>query len=410
MKPAERMSEIRSAPRPGNDITGAAPAGARNRFDRFEWAGAFGDLGTLIPFIVGYLSVVGMDSCGVLFAFGLCLIASGAYYGTPFPVQPMKAIGAVATAQAGNAAITASAVGAAGFITGAFWLLFGATGFAKRLSALIGHTVTSGIVLGLGLGLMLAAIRMMSSGWILGAIALVVASLLLLTRPAVPAMLLLLVFGAGAALFQDPTLARELRAIEPVLRLPGLALTGLTWNDVATGALLLALPQLPLTLGNAVIATTRENNRLFPDRLVNERKVMFSTGIINLGSAALGGVPMCHGAGGMAGHVRFGARTGGAPIILGSILLILAVFFSGSVQTLFRMFPTPILGVILFLAGAQLGWGLVSRFKQASGADRIVMLSTATVAPWNVGAAFLVGLTLDYIARYGLPRLRGTTR
>jgi hypothetical protein len=399
MKPTERMTGMQSALTVEADVVGAAPAGVRNRFNRFEWAGAFGDLGTLIPFIVGYVSVVGMDPCGVLFAFGLGMIASGSYYGTPFPVQPMKAIGAVATAQAGNAAITANAVGAAGLVTGVLWLMLGATGFAKRLSAWVSSAVASGLVLGLGFGLVLAAIRMMADGWLLAGVALA-GTLLLLTRPAIPAMLLLLLFGAGAALFQDPALVRELRAIEPQWRLPAFTLAGLSWADLAAGALLLALPQLPLTLGNAVIAITRENNQLFPDRPVSERKVMLSTGVMNLGSAVFGGVPMCHGAGGMAGHVRFGARTGGALIIVGAILLSLAVFFSGSIQTLFRMFPTPILGVILFLAGAQLAWGANVFFKQTRGAGRLVIFATAATALWNVGAAFLVGVTLDYATRH----------
>ena len=402
MKPVERMTGMQSATAAEADVTETTPAGVRNRFNRFEWAGAFGDLGTLIPFIVGYVSVVGMDPCGVLFAFGFVMIASGSYYGTPFPVQPMKAIGAVATAQAGNAAITANAVGAAGLITGALWLLLGASGFAKRLSSWVSHRVASGIVLGLGLSLMLVAIRMMADGWLLAGAALT-GTLLLLTRPAIPAMLLLLVFGAVIALFQDPTLARELRAIEPELSLPGFALGSVSWADLAAGTLLLALPQLPLTFGNAVIAITRENNRLFPDRPVSERKVMLSTGIMNLGGAALGGVPMCHGAGGMAGHVRFGARTGGALIILGSILLVLGLFFSGSIQTLFRMFPTPILGVILLLAGAQLAWGPGAALKRAQRTNRVVILATAAVALRNVGVAFVVGLVFDYVARHWWP-------
>ncbi len=402
MKPAERMTGLPSAATTDADVADTTPTGVRNRFNRFEWAGAFGDLGTLIPFIVGYVSVVGMDPGGVLFAFGFAMIAAGYCYGTPFPVQPMKAIGAVATAQAGNAAITANAVGAAGLITGALWLLLGATGFAKRLGSWISHRVAAGIVLGLGLGLMLVAIHMMMDGWLLAGVALA-GTLLLLRRPAIPAMLLLLGFGAGVAFYQDATLMRELGMIEPVLRVPGFALASLSWSDLAAGALLLALPQLPLTLGNAVIAITRENNRLFPDRPVSERKVMLSTGIMNLGGAALGGVPMCHGAGGMAGHVRFGARTGGAPIILGSILLVLGLFFSDSIQTLFRIFPTPILGVILLLAGAQLAWGPGGALKQAQHMDRIVTLATAAVALWNVGVAFIVGLVLDYAARHWSP-------
>jgi MFS superfamily sulfate permease-like transporter len=157
-----------------------------------------------------------------------------------------------------------------------------------------------------------------------------------------------------------------------------------------------------LTLGNAVIAIARENNRLFPNRPVTERKVMLSTGILNLGGAALGGVPMCHGAGGMAGHVRFGARTGGAPIVLGCLLLVLALFFSGSIETIFRMFPTPILGVILFFAGTQLAFG-VEAFGRTRAA-RFVMMFTAALGLWNVGVAFVAGLALDYGLRRRIVR------
>ena len=128
-------------------------------------------------------------------------------------------------------------------------------------------------------------------------------------------------------------------------------------NDLIIGAVFLALPQVPLTLGNAVIAITEENNRLFPRRPVSEGKISTSTGLMNIFSASVGGVPMCHGAGGMAGHIQFGARTGGAVVILGAILLLTAIFFSSSVGTLLRLFPPSILGVILFLTGAQLALG-----------------------------------------------------
>ena len=44
-----------------------------------EWEGAFGDLGTLIPFVVAYITVLGIDSLGLLFMFGICKIAAGFY-------------------------------------------------------------------------------------------------------------------------------------------------------------------------------------------------------------------------------------------------------------------------------------------------------------------------------------------
>src|SRR6185437_8804047 len=168
---------------------------------------------------------------------------------------------------------------------------------------------------------------------------------------------LLLLFGILCGAVQQPQLLQHLLGAKVGLHLPALALGRLTGHDLLIGAAYLALPQLPLTLGNAVIAIREENNRLFPDRAVTENGIAISTGLMNVGSAALGGVPMCHGAGGMAGHVAFGARTGGAPIILGVLLLLCAFFFSGSIQLVFELFARPVLGVILFLTGAQLALG-----------------------------------------------------
>ena len=132
------------------------------------------------------------------------------------------------------------------------------------------------------------------------------------------------------------------------------------------GVVLLALPQVPLTLGNAVIAPVEFNNREFPDRPVTERQVAISTGIMNTLGSLIGAVPMCHGAGGMAAQVSFGARTGGAPVILGVLLIVLALFFSDSIATLLRLFPQPALGVMLFLAGVQLALGSCD-FSQGQG-------------------------------------------
>jgi hypothetical protein len=194
-----------------------------------------------------------------------------------------------------------------------------------------------------------------------------------------------------------------LASIEPRLRWPAFAWSSLAWRDVWLGALLLALPQLPLTFGNALLAITEENNRLFPDRPVTERKVAISTGVLNLFSSALGGIPMCHGAGGMAGHVRFGARTGGASIILGALLLAVALFLAHSVSTIFELFPPPVLGVVLFLAGAELAMG--SRDPGSEKADRFIVLTTAALTVWNVGAAVVFGIAAHHAARRGWLRV-----
>ena len=374
-----------------------------NRFNRMEWAGAFGDLGTLIPFVVAYIGMVGMDPFGILFAFGVALIVCGAYYRTPMPVQPMKAVGAVAATQAAQTAvITPAAVVGAGLATGVIWLVLGLTGTARRLSALVPRFVVIGIVLGLGMAFMLEGVKMMATGWLIASIGLI-ATVLLLSNRSIPAMFLLLVFGAICGVLADPEMLQKIAEVTVDFRSPTFSLAALTWKDFVLGLVFLALPQLPLTLGNAIIATAEENNRLFPDRPVEENKLSSSTGLLNLASAAVGGIPMCHGAGGMAGHVAFGARTGGATIILGVILLTLALFFSSSVQTLFGVLPKAILGVILFLTGAQLALGSCD-FSKNKG-ERFVTLVTAAFCIWNVGLGFLVGLAGAFLNKRGLLKL-----
>jgi hypothetical protein len=384
-------------------VDSAAPHAIRNRFDRMEWAGAFGDLGTLIPFVVAYLAVVGVDPFGVLFSFGAAMLICGLYYRTPFPVQPMKAIGAIAATQAAQTAtITPATLYAADLATGLAWLLLGLTGAARRIANLVPRFVVIGIVLGLGLGFMMEGIRLMSGGWLIAAVALI-GTVLLLTNRVIPAMFLVLVFGVACGAWQNPQVLHALLATRPALRLPHFALAAVTWHDLLIGAGLLALPQLPLTLGNAIIAIREENNRLFADRPVKDNGIAVSTGMMNLGSAVFGGVPMCHGAGGMAGHVAFGARTGGAPIILGVLLLIVAFLFSGSVQLVFELFARPVLGVILFLTGVQLALGSCD-FSKNKG-ERFITLATAAFSMWNVGLAFVVGMVLAQIAKRGWLRL-----
>jgi hypothetical protein len=372
-----------------------APAsGRRNRFDLAEWAGAFGDLGTLLPFALAYMAVVKIPPIGMLLAFGTSMIAVGLYYRTPVPVQPMKAIGAAAAAQAAQlVSITPQAVYAAGLVTGLVWLALAASGLIQRLATLVPRPVSVGIVLGL---------EMMALGWMLAGAGLALV-LLLLDNRRVPAMFALLAFGAGAALMMDPTLAAELAQVHVGLRLPHFALAGLGWHDVFVGLVFLALPQLPLTFGNAMLGLVEANNREFPERPIDARKAAFSTGLMNVAGAAIGGVPMCHGAGGLAAHVRFGARTGGALVILGSVLVLVALLFSDSISTLLRIFPAPVLGVMLFLAGAQLALGSCDFSHRKE--ERFATLVTAGCSIWNVGLGFALGWIVLALLRRGWIRL-----
>jgi len=366
----------------------------RNRYGLSEWAGAFGDLGTLIPFVIGYIAILDIDPLGMLLTFGVFLIASGLYYKTPFPVQPMKAIGGAAITQA--TLITPNMVWGAGLFSGLFWLVIGLSGALKFISKLVSKPVIRGIVLGLGISFIIQGTTMMRTDIIIAVIALILTFLMFISKR-IPAMLLLLVFGIAVTLIKMPDYWQEITAIRPAFRLPEFALSTLTWNDMLAGVFILAIPQIPLTLGNAVIATTAENNRLFPDRPVTENKVAVSKGIMNLLSPVIGGIPVCHGVGGMASHVRFGAKTGGSVVILGGFLLLLGLFFSNSVVLLFEMIPASVLGVILIFAGLELA--MSARDVGPEKADFYVLLFTAGFSLWNVGIGFLAGLIMQVLVR-----------
>lgn len=377
------------------------PAPARNRYDLREWAGAFGDLGTLLPFVMAYLRVLHLDPFGVLFGFGVSMLCCGAWFKTPIPVQPMKAIGAVAVGQtAQTMVLTAGVIQGAALATGLLWLLLGATGIARRLGRWVSAPVAQGMMVGLALAFMWQGAQLMRQTWLLAAAGLLLAQLLTRTT-GFPSIFALLLLGLGWTGVEQPEALAALGTVGLQWRWPGFAWPTLSMQDLLLGTVLLALPQAPLTLGNAIIGIRAENNRLFPARPVSERTMALSTGVMNLFGSAVGAVPMCHGAGGMAGHVAFGARTGGSVVILGALLLLLALGFSGSVLTIFGLVPAAVLGTVLFITGAQLGLGQLR--QRRVGRAWLVLGATAAVSVWHVAAGMVVGLLLQQALRARAP-------
>jgi predicted benzoate:H+ symporter BenE len=332
-----------------------------------------------------------MDPLGILVAFGLFKIFVGLYFRTPVPIQPMKAIGGMAIAHAGS--ITPGMIWGSGIFTGLFWLLMGITGAITWIEKVTTKPVVRGIMLGLGLSFVVEGLGMMRGGP-LSAIGGVLITLLLLNSKRFPAMLCLLAYGIVVAYIEKPELFEEISNLSIRFRFPELTFGRISWQDLLAGFVILGLPQAPLTLGNAIIGTVAENNGYFPDRKVTAKTISVDHGFMNLVSAFIGGVPMCHGAGGMAGHVRFGARTGGALVILGVIVLLTGLFLSDSVTLLLQIFPRSILGVILFFAGVELA--LVVKDIKLQRQNLFVLLVTAGTAMWNMGVAYLAGLILYY--------------
>jgi hypothetical protein len=369
---------------------------AGNNYNLMEFAGAFGDLGTLIPFVIGYITINRMDPLGILVAFGLFMVITGHVFRTPVPVQPMKAMGAMAIAH--SATVTHGMIWGAGLVTGLFWLVMGASGAVTLIEKITTKPVIRGIMLGLGLSFMIKGLDMMRPEPLISIAAFAITALMLRNRK-IPAILILLLFGVVVSFVANPGLAGDIMKISARFRMPELALQGLSLKDLAAGFVMLGIPQIPLTLGNAVIGAASENNRLFPERPVSTRTFSLSHGIMNLASSSIGGVPLCHGAGGIAAHVRFGATTGGSVVVLGALLLVLGFFFSDSVALIFSVFPSSILGVILFFAGVELCMAL--RDIKLKRQNLCVLVITAGIAMWNMGVAYVVGLALYYLVRKG---------
>jgi MFS superfamily sulfate permease-like transporter len=312
-----------------------------------EASGACGDLGTFIPHVIGAMTVAGLAPAGVLFGFGAFLISTGLFYSLPIPVQPMKAVSAVIL----TGGLRPGEVAAAGMMLGVVLLVLGVTGWIGRLARVIPQSVSAGLQLGLGLLMGVLGVKLMlETPWI-GFPALVL--LIVLSRvPRCPAAPITLAAAAVAGWASSS--AAILPEIGFASSLPQLVIP--TWTEVWRSLEIAVLPQLSLTLTNAVIVTASLSRELFPASasIASERNLALSSGFANVLLCPFGAMPMCHGAGGLVAQYRSGARTGLAPIIFGVVVLVLAVGFANHAAALFAIIPVGAVGALLILAGTDL--------------------------------------------------------
>lgn len=361
---------------------------------RREVSGAFGDLGTLVPYIVAYLVVVGMDAGIVFLSFGVALLVTGLHYRLPIPVQPMKAIGAAAAAHATQQlVVTPSALALSALLTGAFWLLASHTGLAQWAGNAVPKNVTKGIILGVGISLVIEALRQLQADWMAG-VPMVIALLALNARSRISPFLLIVLAGLALGAFRHPGLIGEVLAAPVGFSLPQWSAPDWTSPQLWLVAVLLALPQIPLTFGNAVIGLVEETRRVFPRHDIDEGRVAKSTGWMNLWAGLIGGPPMCHGSGGLAGYLASGARTGWAVAVLGLLFIVAALFFQGSIIAALTLIPACAVGAMLFVVGLYMVIGTAGSNRDK--AERAVLLGTAAVTIWNVGAGLLAGMVLHH--------------
>jgi sulfate permease, SulP family len=321
------------------------------RFDRRELAGAVADVGVLVPIAVALIVSNGLSATAVLLPAGLLYLAAAFVYELPIPVQPLKAFGAIAIANGlGSDEIAAGALlmGVVFVVLGRLRLLdFAARAFPKAL--IRGVQLTVGLLfLKIAWGLVLDPPNAFAEHALDPALAATLAAaavILALSLRRYPVSLALVLAGVGIMVW--------LGAGNATLGPSSLALPSFSWAALGTAFTVLVLPQLPLSFANSCLATADAARVYFGDRAraVRPGKLATTFGSANLLAGALGGMPVCHGAGGLTAHVAFGARTGGAPLVMGTALLTLAVGFGARLAALLTAFPLPILAGLLATAG-----------------------------------------------------------
>jgi hypothetical protein len=376
----------------------------RIRFDRNELSGAFGDMGTDFPLIAGMILAAGLNPASVLTMFGGMQILTGLLYGIPMPAQPLKAMAVLVISHKASGA----ELYGAGLAIGVVMLVLSVTGLLTKLANLVPKSVVRGIQFGLGLQLATLALRDYvpaegTSGLILAVLASLLTLLLLGNRRTPPAPFVLALGLAFALLFrvQPKLLIQGVGFVLPALHVPAR-------HDIWVGFYLLAIPQLALSFGNSILATRQVSADLFPERDLTIKKIGLTYSAMNLVNPFFGGVPTCHGSGGMVGHYTFGARTGGSVIIYGLFYLLLGLFFSAGFQQVIPLFPKPVLGIMLLVEAVALM--LLCRDMASSLADFAVVLVVglcAVALPYGYVVGLVLGLVLHYLF---LNRLRGLGR
>lgn len=370
--------------RPGaRDPAGRAPA--RIRFGTGELSGAFGDLGTDLPLLAGMILAAGLEAWRVLLIFGLLQVAAALVYRMPMPVQPLKAVAALVIAQN----LTEPVIRGGAFAVAAIMAVLTLTGALSGLARLVPRPVVRGIQAGLGLKLGLLALGSYVTAdgteGVLLAGGCFVLLLMLLRRPRFPAAVAVLAVGAVYAVWRGDGSAATAGIEVAAGGMPGP-------RDLLAGLVVLALPQIPLSLGNSVLATKQLADDWFPRSGVTLRRIGTTYSTFNFAVGLVGGVPVCHGSGGMAGHYALGGRTGGSVLIYGAFYMLLAAAAAAGRTDVMALFPLPVLNVILAVESSVLV-GTVREFATrpfALGVAAAVAIA-ANVLPYGFLSAMVLG-------------------
>ena len=374
-------------------------------FNRLEFSGSLGDLGALLPIAIGMIVLNGLNATNVMVTVGLFYVTAGLYFKVPVPVQPMKVIGAYAIA----VGLTPTQIISASLWMGLCVLFLGTTGLIHFIAKYTPKSTVRGVQLGVGVVLMIKGLGFMikpdpnlvvqsvgpiNTGIILG-IAGMAVTLLLLENRRIPAAVIVVLGGILLGLFIGKPL--KLEELKIGFHIPRFFPYGIpSWSDMIWVIPVLVLPQVPMTIGNAILSNTDVMHEYFGKRAyrASYRSIANSQGIANVISFVWGGIPMCHGAGGLAAMYRFGARTVGANLIIGGIFVILGLIFGQSALHILNLLPLSILGILLVFAGAQLALMIRDLTERKDLFVTLIMLCIALTT--NLAVSFICGIFIAY--------------
>jgi len=367
--------------------------------DRNELAGAFGDLGTFVPLVTAMIAVNGLDATSVLTTFGLLYVWSGLMFGIPIPVQPMKVIAAIMITQR----LDRDLLPVAGLVIALFFLIVGLTHTIDFIYRIVPRSVVRGIQLGLGLNLLLISFNFMQREGLVGyAVSIIGIVLVLILRRTkhFPPALAVLALGIGVSVLQGFPVDILTHSVQISLPQPSLPKLDL----IMKATVLLAIPQIPLTIGNAVIATSLLAKDYFPNNShTTVRRLSVNHGMMNLFASFFGGIPVCHGAGGLAAHYTFGARTGTATVLIGIILTLLGLVYGHTTTQVLSLLSFSILGVLLVFPGLELVMTTRDVAKPRSDFYIALFVGVISVA---LAYGYVIGLIAGALLAYAHNRLK----
>lgn len=410
----------------------------KNLVFQSKWAeinGAMGDLGTYIPIVLALTLAKDLDLGTTLIFTGIYNIVTGAIYGVPMPVQPMKSIAAVAISNGSDFGIPE--IMAAGICTGGILFVLGVTGLMQLAYKLIPLPVVRGIQLSQGLSFAMSAVKYIRKvqdfakskakgnrhwfgldGLVL---AIVCACFIMIVNGAgeesaereandheeerpkrsrlrrivasLPSAFIVFLLGVILAFVRRPNVVKDINFGPSSITL--LKITKHAWKE---GFIKGTIPQLPLSVLNSVIAVCKLSADLFPGKHFSATSLSVTVGLMNLVGCWFGAMPCCHGAGGLAGQYKFGGRSGGCVALLGAAKIVLGLVLGSSLVMVLDQFPVGVLGVLLLFAGIELA---MSSRDMNSKEEFFVMLVCTSVSLVGSSAAlgFVCGIVVHVLLK-----------